>query len=161
MFEKTDAGNPDDSSIMILKILDIGAIPIKIWNYKLVNLRNFETKKPKTKNQETQKPRNQETCPFASRGIPSTPQHTDSHPCARPHGLVSLRFGELRSVASEFRSVPNCLSSLFQVYLYNFAKKKTTHDPKNYVNCESLKKTQNSSCSSRCFILFDLTVHLL
>ena len=34
-----------------------------------------ETKKPKTK-----KPRN-----FSSKGIPWTPQHIDSHPCARPH----------------------------------------------------------------------------
>ena len=68
--------------------------PISVENSKRffgsLNFRNFETKKPrnsetkKPRNQETKKPRNQETKKpflFSSKGIPSTPQHTDSHPC--------------------------------------------------------------------------------
>ena len=41
-----------------------------------------ETKKPPN-----QEPRNQKTMKpvlFSNEGIPSTPQHTDSHPCTRP-----------------------------------------------------------------------------
>ena len=43
--------------------------------------RHFETKKPR--NHETKRP-NTNICLFSSTGIPSTPQHTDSHLCTWP-----------------------------------------------------------------------------
>ena len=49
-------------------------ISLKTWNEIMVNFWN-------------QKPRNQEAKKpflFLSKGIPSSPQHTDSHPCTRP-----------------------------------------------------------------------------
>ena len=57
-------------------------------NTGLLNLWNFDTQK--LRNQETSKPRNYKTLEtkkpghFSSKGIPTTPQHTDSHPCTRP-----------------------------------------------------------------------------
>ena len=58
-----------------------------------LNLRNFETKRPRhqtpriqgtktLRNQESKKPKRQET--FLCSTSPRTPQHTDSHPCTRP-----------------------------------------------------------------------------
>ena len=69
----------------------------KLWNQETKNLWNQETKKQETKKPTAKKPRNntprnQETkkpINFSSKGIPSTPQHTDSHPCTRP-GSPSL-----------------------------------------------------------------------
>ena len=49
---------------------------LKPRNFETKQPRNFETKKPK--------PSNQEAVFFSSKGIPSTPRHTDSHPCTRP-----------------------------------------------------------------------------
>ena len=45
-----------------------------------------ETKKPKTTKPRNPKPtnRNQETFSFSSKGLSSTPRHTDSHPSTRP-----------------------------------------------------------------------------
>ena len=67
----------------------------KIWNGHLVicngffeNIRHFlkpRNHKPQTKHQETL-----HLFLFSSNGIPSTPQHIDSHPCTRPAWSRSL-----------------------------------------------------------------------
>ena len=63
----------------------------------------MKTIKPKPKNQEAKKP-----FLFSSEGIPSTPQNTDPHPCARPGWSRSL---------SEWALV---LNSIIQDFLFLF-----------------------------------------
>ena len=63
----------------------------KPQNQYILKPRNVQTKKPRSQeantlwNQENKQTRNQATCLFSSKGIPSTP--TDSHPCTRPPSL--------------------------------------------------------------------------
>ena len=80
---------PDNDEYLsneILSVLDMGSISIQkhemeIWWYvtDLFWKHKRLTKKPIIENQETKKP-----FLFTSKRIPSTPQHTDSHPCTRP-----------------------------------------------------------------------------
>ena len=58
-------------------------------NLFTLNLWNSGIKK--RRNQETKKPRNQECFLFSTKGIPSTPQHADSHPCTS-FGLWAYNF---------------------------------------------------------------------
>ena len=55
------------------------------WNFETLNFWNFESLKLwNVKSFETLKPSNQATLLFSSKGIPSTPQHTDPHHRTQP-----------------------------------------------------------------------------
>ena len=81
-FEKTGAGKVDDPSNKLLEILDMGSISfrkheMKLWNKKLWNQENFETKR--FWNQETKKPRKHDPPPLP-RNMP-TPTPAPDHSC--------------------------------------------------------------------------------
>ena len=77
------------SKNMTWKFGNMGSL--NLWNFEILKPRDFETRHRaplKPRNQKTnsrtttKQPRNQSTSP--SKGIPRTPQHSDSTPCTRP-----------------------------------------------------------------------------
>ena len=53
----------------------------KLWNQTTTKLWNQETKEPTIEQPSTKEPKTKTPIILSSKGIPSTPQHSESHPC--------------------------------------------------------------------------------
>ena len=98
--------------------------------YLLKTWKVFQTNEPNTKNRKT-KTKHLKPLLFSSKGIPSTPQHTDFHPCTRPKWSRSLSEWSLGHVGMS-KYVMRHNNIVFRVYLYRVFKNNTMPHDRQY-----------------------------
>ena len=122
--------------LLVLMCLDVCVVPhmLQFWNVFL-EFWNFETLK--LWNVEISKLWSQDTFLFSRKGIPTTPQHTDSHPCTLLVQSV-LSKSNLRHVCT---SLPKIDRLYFNLSMYRVLSRVTLKPKKRQSEKESAPKT--------------------
>ena len=148
--------NPEDSYNRILNIVDMGSISIKEHEMEIVWI--LETLKPRNQTPKTKKPKNQETKKLVYFHVRESPAPRNiPTPTAAPDHLFWWALGFVSFGVSECSKLPQLTFSSLLIYFVA----KINAWSKQTMSIANLLKPQNSSCSSRWFILCNLTVHLL